>query len=82
MTTNEYENLPAVERERFMECPDCREILSLEEVLLHLAYKQLRDISYSNPESDRKFSRRENVQRESHTKRCVLRLLDDLKIPQ
>jgi hypothetical protein len=39
MTANEYEKLPAVERERFMECPECREILSLEEVLLHLAYK-------------------------------------------
>ena len=39
MTANEYEKLAAVERERFMECPECREILSLEEVLLHLAYK-------------------------------------------
>jgi hypothetical protein len=39
MTTNEYQKLPAVDRERFMECPECREILSLEELLLHLAYK-------------------------------------------
>jgi hypothetical protein len=39
MTADEYEKLPAVERKRFMECPECREILSLEEVLLHLAYK-------------------------------------------
>jgi hypothetical protein len=39
MTADEYGKLPAVERERFMECPECREILSLEEVLLHLAYK-------------------------------------------
>jgi hypothetical protein len=39
MTTDEYEKLPTVDRERFMECPECREILSLEELLLHLAYK-------------------------------------------
>jgi hypothetical protein len=39
MTTDEYEKLPVVDREHFMECPKCREILSLEELLLHLAYK-------------------------------------------
>jgi hypothetical protein len=39
MTTDEYEKLPVVDRKRFMECPKCREILSLEELLLHLAYK-------------------------------------------
>jgi uncharacterized C2H2 Zn-finger protein len=39
MTADEYEKLPAVDREGFMECPRCREILSLEELLLHLAYK-------------------------------------------
>ena len=39
MTADEYKKLPAADRERFMECPECREILSLEEVLLHLAYK-------------------------------------------
>jgi hypothetical protein len=39
MTADEYKKLPAVERERFMECPQCGEILSLEELLLHLAYK-------------------------------------------
>ena len=44
MTTDEYEKLSAVDRERFMECPDCGEILSLEELLLHLAHKQLSDI--------------------------------------
>jgi hypothetical protein len=39
MTTDEYEKLPVVDRKRFMESPKCREILSLEELLLHLAYK-------------------------------------------
>jgi len=39
MTADECEKLPAVDRERFMECPQCGEILSLEELLLHLAYK-------------------------------------------
>ena len=39
MTTNEYEKLPVVDRKHFMKCPKCREILSLEELLLHLAYK-------------------------------------------
>src|SRR5262249_51482551 len=39
MTTDAYEKLPAVDRKRFMECPECREILCLEELLLHLAYK-------------------------------------------
>jgi hypothetical protein len=39
MTTDEYEELPALDRKRFMECPRCGEILSLEELLLHLAYK-------------------------------------------
>ena len=39
MTTDEYEKLPAVDRRRFMECPECREILSLEELLLHLVCK-------------------------------------------
>jgi hypothetical protein len=39
MTTGEYEKLPAPNRERFMECPKCGEVLSLEELLLHLAYK-------------------------------------------
>jgi|SRR6516162_1959136 hypothetical protein len=39
-TTNPPEGkLSAVDRERFMECPKCGEILSLEELLLHLAYK-------------------------------------------
>ena len=39
MTADEYEKLPAMDRGRFMECPQCGEILSLEELLLHLAYK-------------------------------------------
>jgi len=39
MTMDEYEKLPVVDRKRFMECPKCREILSFEELLLHLAYK-------------------------------------------
>jgi len=39
MTADEYEKLPAVDRGCFMECPQCGEILSLEELLLHLAYK-------------------------------------------
>jgi hypothetical protein len=39
MTVDEYEKLPTVNRERFMECPQCGELLSLEELLLHLAYK-------------------------------------------
>jgi hypothetical protein len=39
MTTDEDEKLPVVDRGHFMECPKCREILSLEELLLHLAYK-------------------------------------------
>jgi hypothetical protein len=39
MTADEYEKLPAADRERFMECPNCGEISSLEELLLHLAYK-------------------------------------------
>jgi hypothetical protein len=39
MTTDEYQKLPAADRERFMECPKCREILGLEDLLLHLAYK-------------------------------------------
>ena len=39
MTTDEYENLPVADRNHFMECPKCKDILSLEELLLHLAYK-------------------------------------------
>ena len=39
MTADEYEKLPTVDRGRLMECPQCGEILSLEELLLHLAYK-------------------------------------------
>jgi hypothetical protein len=39
MTADEDEKLAAVDRERFMECPQCGQILSLEELLLHLAYK-------------------------------------------
>lgn len=39
MTVDEYEKSPIADRERFMECPECGEILSLEELLLHLAYK-------------------------------------------
>ena len=39
MTVDEYKKLPAPDRERFMECSQCGEILSLEELLLHLAYK-------------------------------------------
>lgn len=39
MTKDENEKLAAVDRERFMECPQCGQILSLEELLLHLAYK-------------------------------------------
>jgi hypothetical protein len=42
MTSDEYEKLQTVDRERFMECPQCGEILSLEELLLHLAYKHPR----------------------------------------
>jgi len=39
MTMDEYERLPVADRKSFMECPKCREILRLEELLLHLAYK-------------------------------------------
>jgi len=39
MTADEYQKLSAVDRKRFMECPECGKILSLEEVLLHLAYQ-------------------------------------------
>jgi len=39
MTMDEYEKLPVVDRKRFMECPKCKEILRLEELLLHLACK-------------------------------------------
>jgi hypothetical protein len=42
MTADEYEKLQAVDRERFMECPQCGKVLSLEELLLHLAYKHSR----------------------------------------
>lgn len=42
MTAQEYEKLAAADRERFMECPECGEILTLEELLLHLAYKHSR----------------------------------------
>ena len=37
MTTAEYEKVQTLDRERFMECPKCGEVLSLEELLLHLA---------------------------------------------
>ena len=40
MTADEYEKLPAADRVRFMQCPQCGEILSLEEVLFHVAYKR------------------------------------------
>ena len=49
MTADKHEKVQAAERERFMECPQCGEILSLEELLLHLAHKELRDIPYSEP---------------------------------
>jgi hypothetical protein len=39
MTKDEYEKLLAADQDRFMECPDCGEILSLEELLLHVAHK-------------------------------------------
>jgi hypothetical protein len=39
MKADEYERLPAADRERLMQCPECGEILSLEELLLHLAHK-------------------------------------------
>ncbi|PYL29036.1 MAG: hypothetical protein DMF39_07770 [Verrucomicrobia bacterium] len=39
MTTAEYEKVQTLDRERFVECPKCGEVLSLEELLLHLAYK-------------------------------------------
>jgi hypothetical protein len=42
MTADEYEKLPAADRERFKECPQCGAILNLEELLLHLAYKHSR----------------------------------------
>ena len=42
MTVDEYEKLPVADRERLMECSECGEILSLEELLLHLAYKHSR----------------------------------------
>ena len=42
MTMDEYKKLPATDRERFMECSECGQILSLEELLLHLAYKHSR----------------------------------------
>jgi uncharacterized C2H2 Zn-finger protein len=47
MTSDEYEKLPAADRERFMQCPHCGEMLSLEEVLLHVANKQPLNIPYS-----------------------------------
>ena len=39
MTTAEYEKVQTLDRERFVECPKCGEVLSLEELLLQLAYK-------------------------------------------
>jgi hypothetical protein len=40
MTSDEYEKLPAADREHFMQCPHCGETLSLEDVFLHVARKQ------------------------------------------
>ena len=42
MTVDEYKKLPAADQQRFMECSECGRILSLEELLLHLAYKHSR----------------------------------------
>ena len=51
MTADEYEKLPASDRKRLMECPHCGKILSLEEVLLHVAHDgELADIAYSGSE--------------------------------
>jgi hypothetical protein len=46
MTADEYEKLPAADRARFVQCPQCGEILSLEEVLFHVAYKQRRHSAF------------------------------------
>ena len=39
MTTEE--KVPVLDQEGLMECPECGEMLSLEEILLHLACKRL-----------------------------------------
>jgi len=49
MTADEYKKLPAADRGRFMQCPECGEILSLEEVLFHVAYKQRRKAEKNSP---------------------------------
>ena len=41
MTSEEYEKLPATDKEHFMRCPDCREMFDLwsdEDVVFHLAH--------------------------------------------
>jgi hypothetical protein len=41
MTSKEYEKLPAADQERFMLCPDCREMFDLrsdDDVIFHLAH--------------------------------------------
>jgi hypothetical protein len=46
------EKLPAVEGEvALMQCPHCGEMLSLEEVLLHVAHKQRRAFRIRDAES-------------------------------
>jgi len=43
MTAEEYEKLPAADRDHFMQCPDCREMFDLrssEDVVFHLAHHQ------------------------------------------
>jgi len=47
MTSDEYEKLPAADREHIMQCPHCGEMISLEEVFLHVADEQLTNIPYS-----------------------------------
>ena len=53
MTTDEYEKLPADEKEHFAECAKCGEIFdrrSLDEVLFHTEHKHQPDIQYSGSE--------------------------------
>jgi hypothetical protein len=49
--SDEYEKLPAADREHFMQCPHCGETLSLEDVFLHVARKQRPNIRYSGNEN-------------------------------
>ena len=54
MTTDQYEKLPADEKEHLAECAKCGEIFdrrSLDEVLFHTEHKHQPDIQYSGPKS-------------------------------